>query len=219
MLERIINIAPGSDYKHSSAKTNRYQRTSQFLNELHSSVNDSISLSPATSFLASVHWKLKKFQSEKEKYVITFDFDGFEFTVHVGQPDLVVTHSMEYNVKKVIERISSSYLTTLYFNTPHFAKQDDKIEIKDKLPYLTTFVNELVDLNEISYLIKADSIEVKKIFFEKEEEMRLEFDYLNSCMVGFLEKYLSMKFNSADKRFSTEEVLSLLKAQVEKVEI
>lgn len=217
MLERIVNIAPGSDYKNASGKTNRYHRTSQFLSELHSSVNDSISLSPATAFLSSVNWKLKKFQNEKEKYVITFDFDDFEFTAHIGQPDLVVTHSMEYHVKKIMERVTSRFMISVHFNTPHFAKLNDHIEVKTNLPYLTGFVNELVDLNDLSYLVKADSTEVKKIFFEKEESIRSEFDYLNNCMVSFLEKYLSMRYYSDLKSNGTDEMLSLIRVQVEKV--
>ncbi|MEW6653534.1 MAG: hypothetical protein AB1394_08710, partial [Bacteroidota bacterium] len=113
MLERILNISAGSDYKNSTSKSGNYQRTSQFLTTLQSSLSDSISLSPATVFLSSVHWRLKKLSSEKEKYIIAFEFDEFEFTAYLGQPDILITQSIEYEVKRKVEHYAKLYETSL----------------------------------------------------------------------------------------------------------
>ena len=72
MLEKITNISAGSDYKNATSKTGRYNRTSQFINALNSSMTDSISLSPAVSYLNSLNWKLKKINKVKENLIVIF---------------------------------------------------------------------------------------------------------------------------------------------------
>lgn len=216
MLERILNISAGSDYKNSTSKSGNYHRTSQFLSTLQSSLSDSISLSPATAFLSSVHWRLKKLSNEKEKFVIIFDFDGFEFTAHVGQPDILITHSVEYEVKRKIENYAKLYEANFQFAS-HVSDQRDKPGSRTAMPELISFVKDLLDLEDLSYNLDSENTEVKKIFYQRSDSLQTEFSYLNSCLIMFLEKYLSINYNFTEGAINTKEKLLLRKVQIIKL--
>ncbi|KAF0151683.1 MAG: hypothetical protein FD143_1816 [Ignavibacteria bacterium] len=216
MLERILNISAGSDYKSSTSKSGSYHRTSQFLTTLQSSLSDSISLSPATAFLSSVHWRLKKINFEKEKYIITFEFDGFEFTAYLGQPDILITHSIEYEVKRKVEHYTKLYEASLQIISS-VSEQKEKPGSRIAMPELFLFVIELLDLEDLTYSLNSENAEVKKIFYQKSNMLQTEFNYLNSCLVAFLEKYLSIKYNFTASALSKNESLLLRKVLINKL--
>lgn len=216
MLERILNISAGSDYKNSTSKSGHYHRSSQFLTTLQSSLSDTISLSPATAFLSSVHWHLKKLSNEKEKYVIVFDFDGFEFTANFGQPDILVSHSIDYEVRKKIERIARTYDAYMQIACA-ISDQREKPGSRVSLPELNLFVQDLSELEELTYSLNAETIEVKKKFYQRNELLQTEFNYLNSCLVEFLEKYLSIKYNFTAGAQNQTDSLLLRKVQITKL--
>jgi len=216
MLERIENISPGSDYKKSTSKSGRYQRSAQFLSTLQSSFSDSISLSPATAFLSSVHWRLKKLSNEKEKYVIVFDFDGFEFTAHVGQPDILISHSMEYEVRKKVDSLTKVYDTFMQIISA-VSDQRERPGSRVTLPELAALVQDFVDLENLTYSLNSETTEVKKRFYQRNELLQVEFNYLNSCLVAFLEKYLSIKYNFTAGAQNQNDSLLLRKVQITKL--
>lgn len=207
MLERIVNIAPGSDFQKSSAKTARYNRSAQFLHTLNTSMNDSISLSPATSFLSSVHWRLKKFVNEKEKTLVVFEFDGFEFTAALNQSGMITSLSVEYEIKKAINKLPFVYNFKLWLESKNIIRLNEKFDVLTQLPYLNAFANQLVNLNDYSLNISVDKTDVREAFNEIEKSLNVEFDYLNGCLIGFLEKYLSLNFNVQSKRESFDNLL------------
>jgi hypothetical protein len=217
MLERIVNISPGSDYKSSTSKSGHYHRSAQFLSTLQSSLSDSISLSPATAFLSSVQWRLKKLSNEKEKYVIVFDFDGFEFTAHVGQPDILIAHSMEYEVRKKVDRFTTVYDTFMQIISA-VSDQRDKPGSKVSLPELSLLVNDFIDLENLTYSLSSETTEVKRKFYQRNELLQGEFNYLNSCLVAFLEKYLSINYNFTAGALSQNDSLLLRKVQITKLQ-
>jgi len=216
MLERIINITPGTDYKNSASKSGHYQRSAAFLSTLQSTLSDSISLSPATAFLSSVHWRLKKLSKEKEKYVIAFEFDGFDFTAHVDQPEILVSHSLEYEIRKKVEQLTSRYEAYVQLIT----SVSDKREMpgsRTELPVLSSLLEDFIEMEELSYNLNADTIEVKKKFSQRKDLLIQEFNYLNSCLVVFLEKYLSIKYNFTAGAQNLNEGLLLRKVQITKL--
>jgi len=216
MLERILNISAGSDYKNSTSKSGNYHRTSQFLSTLQSSMSDSISLSPATAFLSSVHWRLKKLNNEKEKFDITFDFDEFEFTAHIGQPDILFTHNIEYDVRKRIEYFASVYEANLNFMSP-IKEQSERCGDRINMPELNTFIMELLELEELSYNLNSENTDVRQLFNKRSYSLSTEFNYLNSCLITFIEKYLSIKYNFTAGALNQNENMLLRKVQINKL--
>ncbi|MFA7418996.1 MAG: hypothetical protein WCZ90_04850 [Melioribacteraceae bacterium] len=216
MLERIINITPGSDYKNSASKSGHYQRSAAFLSTLQSTLSDTISLSPATAFLSSVHWRLKKLSKENEKYTIAFEFDGFEFTAHVGQPEILVSHSLEYEIRKKVEQLTSRYEAYVQLITS-VSDSRDLAGSRTELPALSSLLDDFIEMEELTYNLNADTIEVKKKFSQRKDLLMPEFNYLNSCLVVFLEKYLSIKYNFTAGAQNRNEGLLLRKVQITKL--
>ncbi len=192
MLEKIINITPGSDFKNSS-RPSKYSKTSQFMHAFQTSIGDSVSLSPATSYLSSINWRLKKFVNEKDKITITFEFDSIEFTVNINQNDLLSITSFEYDVKKIFELFSSRYEFLARVNS-HYSNQNSSGKLIT-LPTLNQFIKDVADLASFMDTVTIDNQEVQKIIFKIEDALKSEFNYLDRCLITFFQKYLSLKIN------------------------
>jgi len=197
MLERIVNISAGLDYKDSS-RPNRFNKNPHYLSGYGSSSSDSISLSPATAFLTTINWRLKKITKSNSKIVINFEFDGYDFTVYVNQNELQLQNNFEYDIKKIFEKLAETFEVQTLILSPYNNKNSDKLDPKFHLTVLTEMINKIIDHSHYSYSISADSTEVKKIFSDIEHDLRQEFDYINICLLGFLEKYLKIKIEVID---------------------
>jgi hypothetical protein len=192
MLERIVNISAGSDYKNSS-KPNRFNKSSRYLSTFSSSLPDSISLSPATAFLSTIHWRLKKITKSNNKIIINFEFDGYDFTAYVNQNEFHFQNNFEYDIKKIFEKLTRRFEVQTLILCPHNIKNSDKLDPKFHLTVLSEMIYRLIDLSHYSYSISVDNSEVKKIFSDMEYALCQEFDYINTCLLSFLEKYLTIK--------------------------
>ena len=98
MLDKIENIAPGSDYQKSSGNKEKsgYKRS---LCNSYSSFSDSISLSPAILFLSSINWELKHLRIDKDKLYIVFIFDNIEFSSDFMISEIVSIMKIDYLIK------------------------------------------------------------------------------------------------------------------------
>ncbi len=209
MLEKIVNITPGSDYKQAS-KPARYSNISNFASVLNSSLNDSISLSPATAFLSSVNWKLRKLQNDKDRVLIVFEFDGFEFLTQIHLSDLSRLSIFDFDIKKHLENYSNKTEVYMKIISPIDQKLRENIDPKFNLPALNQFIDEIVAISSFRYSISEDNAEVKEIFYEHENNIRAEFNYIGECLKNFLEKFLSVKL-FINQSFSNPETVLLLK--------
>jgi hypothetical protein len=194
MLEKIENIKPGSDYRHSNTP-NKSAQASRYLNSIHSSSSDSFSLSPATVFLSSVHWQLKNFHNENEKLTISFSFDEFDFSIIILIGEISLMTNLDYEIKRKFETTRNNVEVSTKISSPLYKDQNHNIEIKNSLPVLQNMYNSFLTLSESSGSIGADDYFVRKIFLDLEAGLLGELMYVNKCLLNFLEKYLSLKFN------------------------
>lgn len=192
MLERIVNISAGSDYKNSS-KPNRFNKSSRYLSTFSSSLPDSISLSPATAFLSTINWRLKRITKSNDKIIINFEFDGYDFTAYVSQNEFHFQNNFEYDIKKIFEKLTERFEVQTLILCQHNIKNSDKLDPKFHLTVLSEMIYRFIDLSHYSYSISVDNSEVKKIFSDMEYALCREFDYINTCLLSFLEKYLTIK--------------------------
>jgi hypothetical protein len=195
MLERILNIKPGSDYKQSS-RSDKNSRTSRYLSSYHTTSNDTVSLSPATAFLSGIHWQLKNFHSEKEKLFITFIYDGIEFTTAVMIGEISFIHNLDYDIKQYLELFANPALLEMNISSPVIYDKADKIDVKPKLIFLKEFSSSVVNLYSYENGISTSDYKIQKAFDNYENDLLREFDYINKCLISFLEKYLSLKMNT-----------------------
>ena len=178
-------------------------------------MNDSISLSPATAYLSSVRWKLKKLNKEREKVVLAFEFDEFDFVATLEQSG--AANSIEYEVKKTINNIPYIYQAVVGIGSSKLKKQKEKFEVITHLPVLNSFFEELVRLSDYSVNISADNAQAKDAFFNKEKELKPEFEYVNGCVIAFIEKYLSMNLNLVENKDEMNNNILLKKIQISRL--
>lgn len=214
MLEKITNISAGSDYKNATSKTGRYNRASQFINVLNSSMTDSISLSPAVSYLNSLNWKLKRINKIKENLVVIFEYDGYEFTANVGYAETALNNHIDYLIKKFIEKFSNRVEINISIETPPLNKELQLKENEVNLFYLNLFVDDLLTLNEKVYELNENNYEVMKLFNSRERNLKYEFNVINENLFHFIEKYLSIKLRAISNAEPVEDKILLRRVQL-----
>jgi hypothetical protein len=192
MLERIINITPGSDYKQSSRSTKQSQAYRTFETS-HAAANDSISLSPATSFLSVIKWKLKKFRKENEKLLIEFSFDEFDFSTTLLIGDIIQIHNIDYDIRFISLSYAGQSSMELRIGVPFSYDPKETIQYKKSLNGLRGFLTAVATSYGSSNTVLAENYEVQKKFSENEFELYSELDYINRCLMNFLDKHLSLK--------------------------
>lgn len=217
MLEKIVNISAGSDYKNSASKSGRYSRGAQFLHTLQSSMSDSVSFSPAVTYLTSINWKLKKINKDKENLIITFDYDDFEFCVNVGFPELAITNRFNYNIKKIVEKIYNKVDLSVNLETPILNREIQQSNSSVKLYYFNSFINGLIELNETVIQVSSTSFEVQKLLRLNEKQIKSELELMNENILIFIEKYLSIKLRNNPIIEPGDDNISLHKVQIIKI--
>jgi len=213
MLEKIENIAPGSDYKQASgnSKKSGYKRLPS---NSYSSVNDSISLSPAILFISSVNWKLKQLHIEKDKLHIVFTFDNFEFSSILTLGEIPSIEKIDYIVKYPADPQTKTNYLTINLSSPIIQNIFDGNHIKYQLLYLTKFCISVIRAYSNNSGLSVDSFQVQDIYVGLEFDIRSEFAYLNKCLINFLEKYLSLKINPDKEKEPIKSKLKLNNLQL-----
>lgn len=194
MLEKIVNISAGSDYKQSS-KPGARSKASRYLSEYHQVGNDSISLSPATAFLSVIGWKLKKIQIDKEKIHIGFSFDEVDFSTAINPGELFQLQRIDYSIKYSLDSLSGLVDVNIKISSPLISDNSESIQVKLHLNELKNFFNSIISSSGYKSHASSDTYEIQNIFAEMEHDLRSEFNYINKSLISFLEKFLSIKIN------------------------
>jgi hypothetical protein len=216
MLEKIENIAQGSDYQQSSGTEKKFGNKRSPSNS-HSSVNDSISLSPAIFFLSSINWKLKYLHIEKDKLTIIFIFDNFEFSSILTTSEIHSLEKIDYTVKYSADPQTNANNLTINFSSTISPGIIEGSSIKLQLIDLTKFCISVIEAYRYNSGLSIDSIQIQDIYFGLEYEIKSEFSYLNKQLINFLEKYLSLKINPDKESKPAKSELKLKFIQLNKM--
>lgn len=190
MLEKVINITPGSDYKKSAGSPKYYKKLSSY--GYHQvSTNDSISISPATSLLASLGWKLKKFNNESEKLELIFELNEFEFETTIFFGELNQTSKFDYKVKKNINGFAAELSVSVTLSAPIHHKSN--ITAYSQFLALTKFFEQFKELSVKKPNLITDKYVIDSMVYDYRNAITQEFDYINQSILRFLEKYISFK--------------------------
>lgn len=195
MLEKIVNISAGSDYKQSS-KPSSHSKVSRYLSEYHPAGNDSISLSPATAFLSVIGWKLKKIQIDKEKINISFSFDNIDFSTALNPGELFQLQKIDYIVKYCFDSLTGMVEMNIKLASPLIIENSESIQVKVHLTQLKQFFDSIISSSIYKSNVSSDTFEVAQIFTDMQQDLQKEFNYINRSLINFLEKFLSIKINT-----------------------
>lgn len=210
MLERIINITPGSDYNRASRNPKYGKKFSLYTNFQSGSSNDSIQISPATAYLAHIKWKLKKFSNDQEKMGIVFEFDGFEFVTHFSLGEIVQLNRIDYDVMKEIENLGNLVKVSSKMSVLLNEHSDQNIFI-EHMNYLSEFYSRLMNSGLRKPSIITDVSMLRNMTVDIYKELTGEFNYINSCLLRFIEKYSSQKI-SVPLKSGTDETELIIKS-------
>ncbi|MBX3006731.1 MAG: hypothetical protein KF816_01760 [Melioribacteraceae bacterium] len=191
MLEKIVNINAGSDYKNST-KPSKYSVAGRYLTDYQTHSNDSVTISPASSFIAKIHWRLKQVKKDVNKVEIIFDFDNFEFHTIISPSELIQSPHFNYHIKKNLEGLMTKGELNLTVSSA-VDNISHEFEIKDKLSILNSFVEETLMISGDKYLLNESDYSVNTIFYALVNGLKPEFEYLNNCLIIFFEKLMSTK--------------------------
>lgn len=218
MLERIVNISAGSDYKQSS-KPGARSRASRHLSEYQPVGNDSISLSPATAYLSIIGWKLKKIQLEKEKLQIEFTFDDLDFATAINPSEIFHLQKIEYSIKYSVGAYAGLSELNIRIDSPFVLENSQSIQIERHLTELKQFFNSIESSFGYKSNVSSDSYEVQNIFSEMGNALQREFHYVNNRLLSFLEKFLSLKINATTNNAAHGGKLTLKFLQIIKPDV
>jgi len=211
MLEKVINITPGSDYKKSTGNPKYFKKISQYGYHTVSS-NDSIQISPASALLSSYGWKLKKFQNEANNIDLLFETDGFEFETNVLLNEVNQTSRFEYKIRKNVNGYDTEMLITVRITAP-INKNYSNGKHQIKLNSLLKLFEQLKSINVNKPKLITDKDVIDSISFELKGDLTKEFYYINYCLLKFLEKYISFKivYQNSDN----DELISIKSIQIQ----
>ena len=213
MLEKIVNISAGSDYKQSS-KPGARSKVLHYLNEYHPTGNDSISLSPATAYLSIIGWKLKKIKIEKEKIHIGFFFDNMDFSTTINPGEISQLPPIEYLIKYSVETFASILELNAKIISPVSSGISESEQVKIQFPAIRKFFDLAGTFYGSKTLISSDDYEVQHLFSEMGYSLLSEFLYMNKSLITFLEKFLSIKINTLNNGVKTDDGLTLKFLQI-----
>ncbi|MHB9041919.1 MAG: hypothetical protein ACYC4T_14795 [Melioribacteraceae bacterium] len=215
MLEKIVNISAGSDYKQSS-RPGKQSAVSNYISSYHAVNNDSISLSPATSFLSGIGWKLKKIQNEKEKLRIVFSFDDFDFSTAIIPGEIIQLQRINYEIKYSLISYNGIVNMNVEISSPLNLEGSESIQVKLHLPELKKFFGSIISSFGSKTDVSSNNYEVQKLFVEMENALQREFNYINKGLINFLEKYLSLKISLKHEDVISGRMLELKLLQINK---
>ncbi|KUO61068.1 hypothetical protein APF79_13010 [bacterium BRH_c32] len=192
MLEKVVNIAPGSDYRRSAGNPKQFKRMMTFSFE-HTSGNDSISISPATSLLSVFGWKVKKLKKNSDKIELDFELEDFLFEVILSAFQINQIPVIDYKITKQLSGFTTELIVTLFLEAPVNAIENNT---PVKLDGLNRFIEQFNSVSIKKPNIITDGYVIESLFIDYQKMLTKEFNYINSCLIQFLEKLMMFKYSS-----------------------
>ncbi|MEO8399385.1 MAG: hypothetical protein ABI550_06160 [Ignavibacteriaceae bacterium] len=189
MLDKIINITAGSDFKKSKGfgsnnkplKKNPYN-SFQF--------HDSIIFSPALQFLTKVEWKLKEIKHlTNGSIAISFTAAEIEFQTIIDIPNISNLKTLDYKVIKeeIIEEQKNKLLIEI------------QVKVEESLPGVIHFTSleklfkRLFILKIENQLTRDNSGVLNNLIEDLMTDLKKEFNIVNNHLFTFLEKLTESK--------------------------
>jgi len=195
MLNGIANITAGSDFKGAAKKDNTAKPGRTVVYQMYDS-HDSISISPAYSFLNRHNWKIKDITLEDEKLSITFTIAGYEFSTTIPLRQINQITDLEYTIvkKKDIDGIAYSVKVDFLVNLDRI--NYDEAGFTCSLSNMEIFFNRLIHLKMRDGLSLTERRVIEGMLEGLGPGLQSEFDLINNGLFIFIDKYFKIKINN-----------------------
>jgi hypothetical protein len=190
MLNKIINITPGSDYQHSGNSSGTHGENSK--NGPNSNnPSDSVELSSALRFLIQIGWNLRKLKHHPgDKIELVFFYSGIEFQTIIDISDPNFPYKFDYILKKEKLQLDKKKsleisLSSILMNLPgNFTKPSELTELNNFFDMLFTLIREREDFPQNFDL---------NTFLKEFENLANEINDINNYLFQFIEKITETK--------------------------
>lgn len=193
MLEKVVNISPNSDYKKSAGSPKYYKKVNSYTYSSNP-INDTALISPATALLAAYGWKLKKINQEADKVHIIFELDGFEFDTTVELNQLNKFRNIEYKIKKDVLGFAAEIVVVVILIAPIKFNMHES-DFDKTLNSLTEFFEQFKSQSVKKPNVITDQYTIDSLVSDFIDSLNKEFNYINDCLIKFLDKYASLKIH------------------------
>jgi|GEM_PF-1497137 len=201
MLEHIVNITPGSDYKK-PRNTKGYVRVLNKGSFNKNIFNDTFVFSPAAQFLSKLDWQFKEIHIfPNEKVFLSFVTNDFEFHITL---DLTSVSYLEYiNYTVICEREYNSkqkkFLLNLSVGVDEIKYSEDIYPVK--FSNLDVLIGRILELSENREPSQLDDAELGKLIEGLEPDLKNEFGKLNTLLFTLIKKITNIAYtlNISDK--------------------
>ncbi|MFO7445057.1 MAG: hypothetical protein R6W90_01765 [Ignavibacteriaceae bacterium] len=192
MLDKILNITPGSDYKNSQLK--KGNKNFAFSRSIASAdTHDSFSLSPAWTYMSQLNWQILGLKMLKdEKLTINFIVNDIEFRIVVDLNELNNSSTFVYELlqKKAYNEIEKYTLLILEKKCYSNEKTSSVSELKN----ISRLFERVWDLN-LNNELNDGEFDLNTLLSDGYEDVDTEINYITISLITFLEKLLSKTFS------------------------
>jgi len=206
MLNGILNITAGSDFKNAGKPVRNYKAGKSSIYQFYEG-QDSINISPAYNYLAKHKWKVKELNLEDEKLLLSFEAGGFDFSVNVPLKQMNNLTSLEYSVLREKNGDDSVTRVVVHFLVNLVAIDYNENQHGANLSNLETFFNRLFYLKLNGELAPSERKVIDSLLEGLSENIQNEFNSINNGVFIFIEKYFNNKISGlSSKHYGNDKV-------------
>lgn len=194
MLDKILNITPGSDFNQSPVKKGKGD---YFLSRIaaHSDVHDSLSYSPAWRYITQLNWRINGAKLLKDnKFYISFIVGETEFNTLLDLNDLSSSSVFVYEItrKKVINNNETGVLIELEKKTYSVADAGVIYELKN----LNRLFERVWNM-DLKHELSDKEMYLNSLLEDNIKGISAEINFITVSLVSFVEKLLNKTFSHA----------------------
>jgi hypothetical protein len=194
MLDKILNITPGSDFNQSPVKKGK---ADFFLSRVsaHSDVHDSLSYSPAWRYITQLNWRINGAKLLKDnKFYISFIVAETEFNTLLDLNDLSSSSVFVYDItrKKIVNNTETGVLIEMEKKTYSVADAGVIYELKN----LNRLFERVWNL-DLKHELNDKEMYLNALLEDNLNGISAEINFITVSLVSFVEKLLNKTFSHA----------------------
>jgi hypothetical protein len=194
MLDKILNITPGSDFNQPHYKKGK---NGLFLHHIpgDSVVHDSLNYSPAWRYITQLNWRINGAKLLKDnKFYISFVISDTEFNTLLDLDDISCSSAFLYEMtrRKVFEKAEKALLIAIEKKTYNI----NDVTVINQLKNIGRLFERVWKL-DLKQELNDKEMYLNTLLEENAEGISGELNFITVSLVSFVEKLLNRTFSHA----------------------
>jgi len=194
MLDKILNITPGSDFNQSHLKKGKtkllFHRISGY-----SETHDSLSYSPAWRYIAQLNWRINAVKLLKDnKLYISFEVAETEFNTLLNLDDINCSGTYVYEITRRKRSGDSENAVLIMLEKKTYNIND--VNVIYELKNLNRLFERVWNL-DLRQEISDEEMSLNTLLEDIADDISEELNFITVSLIGFIEKLLNKTFSHA----------------------